>query len=391
MSQTEPVRVSMNAARSVRSGFPWVYRTELDLPFEAPAGAVVEVVDAQQVPLGQAFWARASPIALRFVTRKSGASIKIDAGFFEAQMADSLARRRSLFSRDAFRVIHGEADGMPGFFVDKYGDTLTVQCLSEGAEVRKEQWAQTLASLLSARAVVSRDDASGRDFEQLPREKRVLWGTLPDIVCYHEGQARFEIDILNDSKTGSFLDQVDNHLRAGELAHGTALDTFSYHGGFALALANTCDQVISIEQDPKAAKRVAHHAALNGRTQIDARCQNAFDALHEFDRAEERFDVVIIDPPGLAKRKEGLDTAKRAYHELNLRAMKLVRPGGLLVSCSCSGRVSRAMFESLLIDAARDAKRDVQIIERRGAGIDHPVLPGLPESEYLKAYFLRMR
>ncbi len=390
MSKPVQVRVSMNAARSVRSGFPWVYRTELELPVEAPAGAVVDVVDAQQVALGQAFWARASPIALRFLTRKTSESVKVDAGFFETQMAHSLERRRSLFSRDAFRVVHGEADGLPGFFVDKYGDTLTVQCLSEGAEVRKEQWAKTLATLLSARAVVARDDASGRDFEQLPREKRVLWGTLPDVVSYHEGKTRFEIDVLNDSKTGSFLDQVDNHLRAGELAHGTALDTFSYHGGFALALANACSQVVSIEQDETAAKRVAHHASLNGHAQVDARCQNAFDALHGFDRANERFDVVVIDPPGLAKRKEGLDTAKRAYHELNLRAMKLVRQGGLLVSCSCSGRVTRGMFESLLLDAARDAKRELQIIERRGAGIDHPVLPGLPESEYLKAFFLRM-
>jgi 23S rRNA (cytosine1962-C5)-methyltransferase len=196
--------------------------------------------------------------------------------------------------------------------------------------------------------------------------------------------------VLKDSKTGSFLDQVDNHLRAGQLAHGKALDTFSYHGGFALSLASSCDSVIAVEQDETAANRIETHVAENSVDNVTVEHANAFDRLRRFESQGEHFDTVVIDPPGLAKRKEGLETAKRAYHELNLRAMKLVSPGGLLVSCSCSGRVSKAMFEEMLVEAARDAKREFQILERRGAGIDHPVIPGLPESEYLKAFFLRM-
>lgn len=385
------VTVTPTGAKGLRRGNPWCYRTEVaSWPSGLEPGEIVDVVDPQRNPVGQAFSASKSPLALRLLTRKPSGEETIDAGFFARRFAAAYERRASLHHRDAYRLVHGEADLLPGLFVDRYGDALTLQTLSEGADARKLEWAPMLAKLTGARVVVCRDDASGRDFEVLPREKRILLGEEPTVIGYHEGQTRFEIDLMRDSKTGSFLDQVDNHLRAGELARGDALDTFSYHGGFALSLAGACDTVIAVEQDATAADKIRANAKTNGQANVEVMTANAFDVLRGFSDEGRRFDVVVIDPPGLAKRKEGLKAARRAYHELNLRALKLVKPEGLLVTCSCSGKVSRAVFEEIVLDAAADAKRQVQILERRGAGVDHPALGALPETEYLKAWFLRV-
>lgn len=385
------VGVSLKAAQALRRGSPWCYRTEVESwPASLEPGAVVEVVDPQKNPVGQAFAASRSPLALRLLTRRRAHEEPVDEAFFRRRLVASLERRRSLEGRDAMRLVHGEADLLPGLFVDRYGDGLTLQALSEGAEVRKEAWAALLRELTGARLIVARDDASGRDFEALPREARVLAGEGSPVVAYHEGVNRFEVDLLRDAKTGSFLDQVDNHLTAGRLARGDALDTFSYHGGFALALAGSCRSVLAVEQDPAAAAAARRNAEANGRGNVTVETGNAFDVLRRLTQEGRQFDTVVIDPPGLAKRREGLATARRAYHELNLRALKLVRPEGLLVSCSCSGKLSRVAFEELLLGAAADARRTVQVLERRGAGLDHPVLFGLPDTEYLKAWFLRV-
>ncbi|MEW6430703.1 MAG: class I SAM-dependent rRNA methyltransferase [Myxococcota bacterium] len=385
------VTVTPAGAKGLRRGNPWCYRTEVaSWPDGLAPGEIVDVVDGQRNPVGQAFAASKSPLALRLLTRKSSQEESIDAAFFAERFARALARRSSLHHRDGYRLVHAEADLLPGLFVDRYGDALTLQTLSEGADVRKAEWAPVLAKLTGARLVVCRDDASGRDFESLPREKRILLGEEPTIVGYHEGPTRFEIDLVHDMKTGSFLDQVDNHLRAGELARGEALDTFSYHGGFALSLARSCKKVTAVEQDATAAEKIRANAKANGHGHVEVLTANAFDVLRGYADEGRRFDAVVIDPPGLAKRKEGLKAARRAYHELNLRALKLVKPEGLLVTCSCSGKVSRALFEEIVLDAAADAKRQVQILERRGAGIDHPALGALPETEYLKAWFLRV-
>ncbi|GMU63221.1 MAG: SAM-dependent methyltransferase [Myxococcaceae bacterium] len=385
------VTVTPDGAKGLRRGHPWCYRTCVaSWPAGLAPGEIVDVVDGQKNPIGQAFTASKSPLALRLLTRKPSREEACDAAFFTRRFQAALERRAALHHRDAFRLIHGEADLLPGLFVDRYGDALTLQTLSEGADARKAQWAGVLAKLAGARLVVCRDDASGRDFEALPREKRILLGEEPTVVGYHEGQTRFEADLLEASKTGGFLDQVDNHVRAGELARGEALDTFSYHGGFALSLARGCSSVVAVEQDAACAERIQQNARANGRTNVKVETANAFDLLRAYSDEGRRFDAVVIDPPGLAKRREGLKAARRAYHELNLRAFKLVRPDGLLVTCSCSGKVSRALFEEIVLDAAADAKRQVQILERRGAGIDHPPLGALPETEYLKAWFLRV-
>lgn len=385
------VVVSLKGAQSLRRGNPWCYRTEIaSWPRQLEPGAIVDVVDPQKNPVGQAFAASKSVLALRLLTRKSSKEETVDEAFFRHRLEASVKRRASLGGRDALRLVHGESDLIPGLLVDRYGDALTVQTLSEGADVRKAQFAQWLKELTGVRVVVNRDDASGRDFEGLKRETGILAGEGATVVAFHEGENRFEIDLLRDSKTGSFLDQVDNHLRAAELGRGEALDTFSYHGGFALALARTCTSVLAVEQDATAADKARANAAANGRTNVTVETGNAFDVLRKFADEGRQFDTVVVDPPGLAKRKEGLQTARRAYHELNLRAFKILRPDGLLVSCSCSGKVSRPLFEEMVLGAAADAKRSVQVLERRGAGIDHPPLAALPETEYLKAWFLRV-
>lgn len=386
------VTVSAKAAKTLRTGNPWCYRTEVERwPQSALApGEIVDVFDPQHNPIGQAFTASKSPLALRLLSRKLGATERLDDHFFRTRFLAAWKRRASLHHRDAFRVIHGESDQLPGLFVDKYAEALTLQTLSEGAHVRKEAWAQMLLEVTGCKVVVCRDDASGRDWEGLPREKKILAGDGSTLVRYHEGKNHFDVDLLTDSKTGSFLDQVDNHVRAGELGFGEALDAFSYHGGFALALAARCSSVVAIEQDEAAAARAKANAESNGHRNVAVQHANAFDVLREFATQGRQFDTVIIDPPGLAKRKEGLQAARRAYHELNLRALKLLRPDGLLVTCSCSGKVSPAIFEEIVRGAIADAKRQVQIVERRGAGIDHPPLAALAETDYLKAWFLRV-
>ncbi|RKH09279.1 class I SAM-dependent rRNA methyltransferase [Corallococcus sp. CA053C] len=390
MPSLPTARVSLKGAKTLRRGTPWLYRTELmEPPVTDTPGAVVAVVDPQGNPIGQALYARRSPLALRLLTRKSPAEEKVDDAFFRRRVEAALARRAVLPGRDGLRLVHGEADLLPGFFVDRYGPGLTIQTLSEGMDARKEMLARVLVEKTGATHVVCRDDASGRDFESLPREVRLLHGQGDARFSYHEGDNRFEVDLMGDMKTGAFLDQVDNHLRAGELGRGEALDCFSYHGGFALALAKHCTSVLAVEQDAKAAARAKSNADANGRANVQVENANAFDVLRRFDQEGRRFDTIVLDPPGLAKRREGLATALRAYHELNLRALRCLKPDGLLVTCSCSGKLDREGFESMVLDAAVDAKRPVQILERRGAGLDHPVLAGLLETEYLKALYVR--
>src|SRR5437764_1351750 len=238
-----------------------------------------------------------------------------------------------------------------------------------------------------ARAGVARDDGSARDFERLPRRAEPLFGN--DFRArYHEGDVALEVDLLSDHKTGGYLDQVENHLRAGELARGEALDAFCYHGGFSLQLARKARHVLAIDQDAAAVQRTRENAGRNDLHNVEARAQNAVEALRSLEKEGRRFDTIVLDPPAFAKRREGLEGALRAYREINYRAVRLLAPGGLLVTCSCSGRVTSELFGEVVAWASQEAKRPLQLLERRGASRDHPPLVGVPETEYLKAWFL---
>jgi len=377
--------VNARGAARGRDGHPWIYRADV---VSAPADDAgdVDVVDERGRSLGAALWAPdPAPIALRVY--RQGTSARW-ASVWPAALEEAIARRGGA---PVTRLVHGEADGLPGLFVDRYGDVAVVQSATRAVDRDEPAIAERLRLLLGLRLVVARDDGSARDHEGLPRRKGILLGEGPTEVTYSSGAARFTVDVLADSKTGAFLDQLDNHLRVAELARGDALDAFTYHGGFALALASGgADHVIAIDEDAAAAARARANAAASGLVNVEVRVADAFVELRRFEQGSRRFDVVVLDPPALAKRKGPVDQALRAYKELNLRAFRITKPGGWLVTCSCSGRVTPSLFETMLAEAARDAGRRAQLVERRGASADHPVLLGLPETEYLKCYILRV-
>ena len=385
--QVPTVTVTQKGAARARAGHPWIFRADVaQAPEDLPSGAEVRIADARKNFVARGFWATKSPIALRVLSRQD---MELDEELLATRLRRAYDRRRAMFPRaDAFRLAHGEADLLPGYFVDLYGDVAAVQHLAEWAEVRREQLARMVVELTGARAVVARDDGSARDFEQLPRRAEALFGK-EFRVQYHEGDVALEVDLLADHKTGGYLDQAENHLRAGELARGEALDAFCYHGGFSLQLARKADHVIAIDQDAAAVQRTRANAERNRLGNLEARAQNAVEALRDFDKEGRKFDTIVLDPPAFAKRKEGLEGALRAYREINYRAVRLLEPGGLLVTCSCSGRVTPEMFSEVVAWASQEAKRPLQLLERRGASRDHPPLVGVPETEYLKAWFLQ--
>lgn len=384
------VVVNRAAASRVRAGYPWVFATDI---VAAPDGSldmdVVEVVDRAGRLLGTALYAAGSRLALRVL---GGGELTLDRGLLEERIRRAAARRQRWFgSSDAHRVVHAEADRLPGLVVDRYRDVAVVQTAARAMDAREPEIAEAVAAVLGVRLVIARDDGSARDFEGLPRRRGVLWGTGATTVVYEEAGSRFETDLLTDSKTGSFLDQAENHRQAQCYATGEALDAFTYHGGFALALARGgATSVLALDEADEAVARTRHNAAHNQLTQVTVAQRNAFDALRQFEAEGRSFDVVVLDPPALAKRKSGMAAAERAYKELNLRGWRLLRAGGVLITCSCSGKLSAERFGAIVAAAARDAGRAVQLLERRSAGRDHPALLGVPETDYLKCWFLRV-
>jgi 23S rRNA (cytosine1962-C5)-methyltransferase len=315
----------------------------------------------------------------------------VDEPFFARRLSSAIALRERVFGAERFvRLVHGEADLLPGLVVDRYGDAAVLQTLVPATDRRKAFLADLVATTLGLRSVVERNDVRVRELEGLAQTKGVLRGEPPGPVEYREGEVRMRVDLLAGQKTGAFLDQRENHLRAGEYARGACADCFSYAGGFALHLARRAERVTAVEMQPTAAGLLRENAALNRAENLEVVEANAFDWLR--DRAEEEpaYDLVVLDPPAFAKNKESLPAAKRGYKEVNLRAMMVLREGGILVTASCSYHLSEAMLEEIVLSAANDAGRRVQILERRGAGRDHPVLLGVPETRYLKCLFVRV-
>jgi len=380
------VLVSQKGAARARAGHPWIFRGDVaSAPEGLASGAEVRIADARGNFIARAFWAVKSPIALRILSRTDSA---LDDELLATRLRRALERRRAMLPKaNAFRLLHGESDLLPGYFVDWYDGVAAVQHLSEWAEARRDELARMVKELTKARAVVARDDGSSRDFEGLPRRAELLLGASARAE-YAEGEVRLSVDLLADHKTGGYLDQAENHLRAGELARGEALDAFCYHGGFALQLARKATRVVAIDQDAEAVARTRENAAKNDLANVEARAQNAVEALRAFDKEGRKFDTIVLDPPAFAKRKEGVEGALRAYREINYRAVRLLAPGGLLVTCCCSGRVTGEMFGEVVAWASQEAKRPLQVLEKRGAGRDHPPLLGVPETEYLKCWFL---
>jgi 23S rRNA (cytosine1962-C5)-methyltransferase len=382
------VRITRRGAERLQGGHLWIYRADVEeAPAALEAGDVVALVDGRGRFQAKAFWSSRSKIALRVVTRDEE---PVDEAFFAARLAAAIDLRERAFGAERFvRLVHGEADLLPGLVVDRYGEAAVLQTLVPATDRRKALLADLVADALSLRTVVERNDVRVRELEGLSQTKGVLRGEPPDPVEYQEGEVRMRIDLLAGQKTGAFLDQRENHLRAGAYARGRCLDCFSYAGGFALQLARGAERVTAVELQAGAAALLRANALLNRADNLEVVEANAFDYLRDRSEEEPAFDLVVLDPPAFAKSKDALPAARRGYKEVNLRALQILRPGGVLVTASCSYHLPEEALEALVLDAANDAGRRVQVLERRGAGRDHPVLLGVPETRYLKCLFLR--
>ena len=382
------VRVNCKAARRVASGHPWIFASDLLDNGGAEGGAAVHVVDPKGKSLGTAHFSAASQIALRMLGR--GAA-EIGRAFFARRLAAAEGHRRRVVSgTDAYRVVHGEADLLPGLVVDRYADWLVLQTLDQGMDRARTWIVECLAELFSPRGIVARNDAAVRSREALPLESGVIWGTAPEAVEFQMNGLSLQADLLHGQKTGAFLDQRENYVAAARYARGRALDCFTSTGGFALHLAGVCESVEALDSSATALATAARNAALNSRSNIAFREADVFAALAEYVSARRRFQTVILDPPAFAKSRGAVEDAIRGYKEINLRALRLLEPGGILVTCSCSHHLSEAALLELVAHASLDAGRPLRVLERRTQAQDHPILLTVPETHYLKCLILEV-
>lgn len=377
--------IAARGAERWRAGHPWIYRSDV-VSVDADPGALVEVRSERGRPLGYAFFSSTSQITLRML----GDGPRDERAFFRERLQAALRYRAQVAAgADACRLVNGEADRLPSLIVDKYRDVLVVQTLSQGTDRRLPLFVELLEELVAPRGILVRNDPKVRQLEGLPAVVEVAAGDVPDLVDVTEGDIRYRVDVRTGQKTGLFLDQRENHLAAGAYATGRGLDAFAYHGGFALQMARRCESVLALDGSEPAVAALAANAAANGLTNVEARVANVFDELRELEISRERFDTIVLDPPAFAKTKASLSKALGGYKEINLRALKLLRRGGILITCTCSYHVHEPLFLEVIERAAADAQTGVVLVEKRLQARDHPVLLGVPETSYLKCLVLR--
>ena len=386
----ETVRVNKRGADRVRHGHLWIYRSDV-VDVRAEGGSPVRVTDERGNFIGQALYSDSSQIALRFLTQSSE---DIDREWWRRRIVEAASRRRIPAETNAYRLIYSEGDLLPSLIVDRYDDVLVLQTLSQGTEALKPLLTELLIEQFAPRALIERNDARVRELEGLPLIAATIYGDAPAEFEILQHGLRFLVEPLGGQKTGSFLDQRENRLAARAAAQTTnrvrALDCFTFNGAFALHLASVCENVIGIDISGDAVAAARRNAELNGASKVEFREANVFDALREMESVGERFDVIVLDPPAFAKNRGSLKAAVRGYKEINLRALKLLHPGGVLVTCTCSYHVSEDLFLEIVAEAAIDAHRRVQIVEKRMQATDHPVLLGVPETYYLKCVIARV-
>ncbi|MEP6918757.1 MAG: class I SAM-dependent rRNA methyltransferase [Acidobacteriota bacterium] len=380
------VMITPRGEERIRSGHPWIYRSDV-AKAEASGGETVRVVGGRGRPVGQALYSDRSEIALRLISH--GAE-RADLALWRSRLEQAIAFRAALdIDATAYRLVHSEADRLPSLIVDRYGDYLVLQALSQGTDRLLGDITAILVDLLKPAGILARNDPRVRLLEGLEQRVDVLHGQVPEAIEIREGAVTYLVDPHRGQKTGLFLDQRENRVAATRYARGRALDAFSYNGGFALALAPRSDEVVAIDISDDAIARIRVNAERNGITNVQARAMNVFDELRELERRGERFDTIVLDPPAFAKNRASVPKALSGYKEINLRALKLLAPGGYLVTCSCSYNVSEADFAQVLASAAVDAHAEVSVVEKRMQGRDHPVLLTVPETYYLKCFILR--
>lgn len=385
MTPPPSVTVSAKGAARWKQGHPWIYRSDVDAGRMPPG--IVRVTDARGRFLGQALWSPTSEIRLRLLTT---AEPPVDATWWTAMLMAANQRRSARTGAGAaYRVVHGEADGLPSLIVDRYGDYAVAQLLSAGLEAQRDHIVHAIRATLDPKGILLRNDASVRRHEGLAIEVVDALGSVPESVEVIEGPVRYLAAPRTGQKTGAFLDQRDNREMMGALSHGRALDLFTYNGLFALHLARTADAVVAVDSSAPALDIARRNADLNRVTNIEWREANVFDLLRELERSGQRFDTVVLDPPAFAKRKDAVERAVAGYKEINLRAMRVLAPGGVLFTASCSFHVGRAVFFDMLADAAADSGRRMALERMVGPSADHPELLAVPETGYLKGAVLR--
>lgn len=389
---TPTALVSRRGAERVRAGHPWIFRSDV-LDVSAEPGDIVSVTTGPGRPLGWATYSAASQIVLRMVSREP-APLPPLANWLADRVMTAAAYRESLaMDGTAWRVVNAESDGLPGVIVDRYGDGTGVWFVLQTLTQPAERWLEAIVGLLVARfqpqGIVVRNDPRVRRLEALEPHVGVAFGRVPDRIDVTEGGVRYAVDLVHGQKTGLFLDQRENHAAAARYARGAALDAFTYNGGFALQMARKAEHVLALDSSAPAVAATRDNATANGLTNVEVREANVFDELRELEVSGARFDTIALDPPAFAKNRAAVERAVAGYKEINLRALRLLRPGGHLITCSCSYNVDETLFRSVLQAAAADARTDVWIVETRAQARDHPVLLAVPETHYLKCLVLR--
>jgi 23S rRNA (cytosine1962-C5)-methyltransferase len=386
MALMATVVISARGEQRIRGGHPWVYRADV-VDVAAEGGDIVQVLGPRQRVIGSALFSDRSQIAIRLLARGEQPA---GAALVRSRLEAAIRYRESLrIDATACRLVHGEADLLPSLVVDRYGDYLVLQALSQGMDRLLPAITRDLVEIAAPAGILARNDPKVRALEGLPQVVEVLHGEIPDAVPVREGAVEYEVDLRRGQKTGLFLDQRENRDAAARYARGRLLDAFSYNGGFALRLAAQCETVEAVDISADAVARIRANAARNGAGHVEAREANVFDELRRLERAGARYETIVLDPPAFAKNKAAVANALAGYKEINLRAMRLLTPGGYLVTCSCSYNVDEAMFEAVLHEASVDSHTPVTIVEKRMQGRDHPVLVGVPETYYLKCFILR--
>jgi len=386
----DTVKVKKRGASRIRQGQLWIYRSDV-IAVDVDGGSIVSVLDESGNFVGQAFYSDKSEIALRFLALTKET---IDDGWWHNKIRQCRERRNIPSDTNAYRVVYSEGDLLPSLIVDRYADVIVLQTLSQGTDRIKSTLLDILIDQFQPRAVIERNDARVRQLEGLPLTSGTIYGTTPDQFEILQHGLRFLVSPSGGQKTGSFLDQRENRLAARDAARVSpgirALDCFTFNGGFALHLAGACKEVIAIDISDQAIEAAKQNAALNHIQNVEFQVANVFDALRDLEARGERYDTIVLDPTAFAKNRASLKAAIRGYKEINLRALKLLNQGGVLITCTCSYHVSEDLFVEILADAALDARRRLQIMEKRMQASDHPVLLGMPETYYLKCVIARV-
>jgi 23S rRNA (cytosine1962-C5)-methyltransferase len=388
------VRINDRAMARLRSGHVWVYASDVVDSSAAAAGDLVHVLGPKEKMLGSALYSSASQIQLRLVCREQLHSEDDLLRLMRERLAEAVAyRKRVVRDSDAYRLVFSEGDRLPGLMVDRYNDVYTLQILTQGWDrpSRKQAISAELRELTGTENMVERVDARIRALEQLPDLSSQLLHGAKSATVFTLNGVQFQYDALSGQKTGAFLDQRENYAAAAVYARGQALDVCTYQGGFALHLARVCESLTALDISREALEVAEQNEKLNAaahKSEIEWIEANAFDLLKDYAAAGRQYDTIVLDPPAFAKSKRNLAAAMRGYKELNLRALRMLRPGGVLVTCSCSFAVSEPEFLATLNEAAQDTHRAVKVLERRAAAKDHPWLLGVPETSYLKCIIL---